>query len=208
MGLGAAEHPNAANGAPLRRGQHWQGRGLLWRVLRRQAVTAIGDGQDLEKMMIGVSEIDGTTSVIGIDLTSLGTERIGPELDAALLHTIQDQIKVGLADEKSKMLPDDLFVRRIKEVQGGAVIHADHLKAMERRWRRQPKNLSQKRSGILLVAAMNNDVVNNDRHGLQPLITTDINRPNTIRQILHDSSTDKKSSLIQPHTSRTARSAP
>jgi hypothetical protein len=86
-----------------------RGRGrsdLLWAV-------AVGVGDYLHHVTIGVLEVDAATAVQMIDLAGLGTPRIGVIADAPSANAGERRVELGVADKERVMSRTKLFTRII-----------------------------------------------------------------------------------------------
>src|SRR6516225_3437836 len=108
-------HRHASRPKPCPRGARSPTRGrsdLLGSV-------AVGVGDYLHHVTVGVVEIDTATAVQMIDLAKLGTPRIGVITDAPSADTGERRVKLAVADKEGVMSRTKLFTRI--EIEGHAV---------------------------------------------------------------------------------------
>src|SRR3981081_522854 len=88
---------------------------------------AVGVGDYLHQVTVGVVEIDAATTVEMIDLAGLGAPRIGVIPDALSADTGERRVELGVADKEGVMPRPELFARI--EIEGHAVcsLHRDEM---------------------------------------------------------------------------------
>ena len=80
---------------------------------------AVGVGDYLHHVTVGVVEIDAATAVQMIDLAGLGTPRIGVITDAPSADAGERRVELGVADKEGVMSRTKLFTRIV--IEGHAV---------------------------------------------------------------------------------------
>src|SRR5207253_10438304 len=73
-----------------------------------RTAAAVGAGDDLEEMTVGVAEVDPTAPVVVIDLARPHLAGVGPVVQPPLFDTAEDRVEVVLADEERVVLGHDL----------------------------------------------------------------------------------------------------
>jgi hypothetical protein len=116
-------------------------------------------------MAIGIVEVDPSTTVISVDLSSSLAAGIGPIGDAALDDPPEHRIEFRLGDEKGVMLLLDRFVR-LQIVERNVVIQRHHVKWPEARRSRSTEDLNEETRGFALVRAIYDCVVKLHGRGL------------------------------------------
>ena len=89
-------------------------------MLCPEAAAAVGSGQYLQIVAIGVFEIDAAAIVPMIDPAWLPVERIGPDGQAAFGDAGEDGIELGFRNLEGEMARSDLAVRLEKIERGVA----------------------------------------------------------------------------------------
>src|SRR5205085_1931236 len=109
-------------------------------VLGPSAAAAVGTGDHLEQVAVGIPPVDTTTAVVVIDLTGTGEARIGPEVQAPFADAAEDRVELGLVDQKCVVLRGDVAIDLVV-VQRDPVADLDHEERTEARRRRQPQHV-------------------------------------------------------------------
>src|SRR5437762_7764588 len=124
--------------------------------------------QNLEQMAIRVDEVEASSALVVVDLAGTLLEGIGPVLECASADAREDRIEVVLVDQEGVVLGNDAKVARVEEVERGSVVELDDEKVPEGFGRRQAEKVGEKGGRRLLVAAMDDRVVEPNAHGLPP----------------------------------------
>jgi hypothetical protein len=74
------------------------------------ATTAVGTGDDLEEVAVGILEVHAAATVVVVDLAGLCLARVGPVFQPPLTDAPEDVVEVVLADQEGVMLGGDLAV--------------------------------------------------------------------------------------------------
>src|SRR5688572_24457266 len=74
------------------------------------ATAAVWTRDDLEHVPRRVFEVDAAAAVVAVDLALLLERRVGPPVEAALLHPAEDLVELRLAHQERVVLDLDLLV--------------------------------------------------------------------------------------------------
>ena len=119
---------------------------------------AVGAGEDLEEVAVGVLEIDASAAVVPADFAGAFSVWIGPVLEPSIADAAEDLVEVVFADQKGIVLGRDLAVV-IVEVNGNIVVERDDEHRAERLGARQSEDFCEEVCRLLLVAAPDDRVV-------------------------------------------------
>jgi sirohydrochlorin cobaltochelatase len=76
-------------------------------VVPGASVAAVGDGDDLEQVAVGILPVDPSAAVVGVDLAGPPSPGVRPVREPAPPDPPEDRIEVGLVDEERVVLRDD-----------------------------------------------------------------------------------------------------
>src|SRR5882672_2270658 len=125
---------------------------------------AIRPRDDLQKMPIGILEVNPSAPVVVVDLADAVSHGIRPVRKLPLADATEHFIEPVLAQQERVMLLLNRLALVRVEVQRDAVGELDDEERPEARWRRQAEDFREKRRGLLLVAAPDDRVVELDAH--------------------------------------------
>src|ERR1700754_354074 len=115
-------------------------------------------GHDLEKMAVGVVEIQAPATVVLIGFASALFAGIGPVLHAALANARESPVEFILADEKRVVLHRNRALAFV-EVERHAVVELNDQHGPELDGIRKRQDVHQESCRLSLVAAPDNRVV-------------------------------------------------
>src|SRR6516162_7404606 len=128
------------------------------------AAAAVGPGDDLQQVAVGIVEVQAAAAVTVADLPPPGLARIRPVRQILLADAAERGVELLLAHEERVMLGRYLLVG-LGEVQRDAVVRLDHQEVPEAGRRGQAEDPGEERRRPLLVAARHNSVVQLHAHG-------------------------------------------
>src|SRR5215470_15137053 len=124
---------------------------------------AVGAGEQLEQVAVGVLEVDAAAAVPGVDHAGLAAPGIGPVRQVLLANPAERGVELLLPDEKGVVL-GGYRAAGLGEVQGHAVVGLDHEEVAEPGGRGQAEYAGEERRRPLLVAARHDGVVQLHAH--------------------------------------------
>src|SRR5690349_2509587 len=127
------------------------------------ATAAVGAGDDLEQVAVGVLEVQAAAPVPVVDLAAPAPAGIRPVGQVPFADPAERGVKLLLADQEGVMLRGDLPAG-LAEVQRDAVIGLHDEEVPEPGGGRQAEDPGQERGRPLLVAARDDGVVQLHAH--------------------------------------------
>src|SRR6516225_11273781 len=155
-------HRHASRPKPCPRGARSPTRGrsdLLGSV-------AVGVGDYLHHVTVGVVEIDAATAVQMIDLAGLGTPRIGVIPDAPSADTGERRVELAVADKERVMFRTKLLTRI--EIEGHAVRCLDRYEMAPFRPRLEIEDIGEEFGRDPFVLRRDDRVIEFDTHLILP----------------------------------------
>jgi ABC transporter DrrB family efflux protein len=193
---------------------------LAVRAYRRAALdrgcgaAAVGAGEDLQQVPVGVFEVQAAAAVAVVDGLALGPARIGPVGQVPLPDAVVGGVELDLADQERVVLRGDR-AGGLGEIEGDVVVRLDHQEVAEAGRRGQAEDLGQERRRAFLVPARDDGVVQLDAHAVFPvswrcISSTSLVRPRmgrtiTVKPVSWPSSFQR--SMSTPWTYRPSSSA-
>jgi hypothetical protein len=133
-----------------------------WR--RSAGATAVGAGDDLQVVAVGVAPVDPAAAVVMVDLAGLVVARVGPVRQSARADAAEDGVEFGFADEERVVLPVHLAAHA-HEVEGDPVVDLDPEERPERNGSRHSQDLREEARRCARVAGRYDGVIELDGHG-------------------------------------------
>src|SRR6516165_6389393 len=127
---------------------------------------AVGVGDYLHHVTVGVFEIDAATAVQMIDLAGFGTPRIGVITDAPSADAGERRVKLGVADKEGVMSRTKLFTRI--EIERHAVRCLDRDEMAPFRPRLEIENVGKEFGRYPFVPRRDDRVIEFDTHLVLP----------------------------------------
>src|SRR5215468_9398153 len=127
---------------------------------------AVGVGDYLHHVTVGVLEIDAATAMQMIDLAGLGTPRIGVITDAPSADAGERRVELGVADKERVMSRTKLFTRI--EIEGHAVRCLDRDEMAPFRPRLEIENIGEEFGRYPFVLRRDDRVIEFDTHLVLP----------------------------------------
>ena len=103
---------------------------------------SVGPRDHLEKVVVGIIEIDAPSSVGPVDLSPLAQAGVSPVLDIAQADSTEDLIEFVLTDQKCVVLGADNAIHLVK-VDGDVIRKLNDEEGSERCWRLETKNVRE-----------------------------------------------------------------
>src|SRR5581483_1232821 len=137
---GTARRARAAGSGPNRRGGRLPTGSALRRHGRRtagpeqtaprprtlrSAAGAVGAGEDLQEVPVGVLEVAAPAPVPGVDLLRGVLVGVGPVGHVPGLDAAEDLVELRLAHQEGVVLVEDVAVAVVDEVEGDVVVDGD-----------------------------------------------------------------------------------
>src|SRR5262249_35148737 len=132
----------------------------------RDPPMAVRTRQYLQEMAVGVVEVDTAPAFVVVDVARTVLEGVGPVLERTGPDACEDRIEVFLVDQEGVVLGHDGRAPRVDEVERRAIFELDDQEGTERLRRRQAQDVGEKARRLLLVAAVDDRVVEANAHRL------------------------------------------
>src|SRR5215510_1886391 len=130
---------------------------------RIPAAAAIGAGDDLEQVTVGVFEVEPAAAVVVIDLPPRRLTGIGPVGKLPVADSCEDLVEFCFIDQEGVVLRHDLFLD-LHVVEVGSVLGRDHVERTPMRGGRQAEHFGQEPGRGLTVAGRQDGVIELNRH--------------------------------------------
>ena len=119
-------------------------------------------------MAIGVIEIDAAAAVVSVDLAGALLERIGPVRETSCANAPEDAVEVLLVDQERVVMGNDIRIADVDETQKCAVLELNIQDGAKGARGGETENVGEESCGGLLVAGVDERMVETNTHGNSP----------------------------------------
>ena len=128
------------------------------RRTRRRAAASVGPGDEFEEVSARVVEVDSAAVVPGVDSAGFAPLRIRPVGKAARAYARENRIELGFGDEECVVLSSDVALG-VHEVERQVGVNLHDRERSDMAWRRQAHQLTEEARRDVLVACVNDSVI-------------------------------------------------